>query len=276
MSHRGKAEAKHEPEEEAKDEEKATPEHKLPGWIGLVAVIVSAMAPLTTAVHGWLSASESQTLNREKQQHEIRIQYLDRAIDQSKDLPYRKAVLRCLIATTDEKDAIRGWAREEASMVDAEEKDLVKQRDDAVKAKEEAEKLAAEKNQRIAQLEVANRDPGKHRGELDGLRNDLEQARIAALKANGREEYLSARLQPHTYPPSFGYLQRMFGVPRCKEGTLAAQPLAASTADALKPCKDSLPRGRPYTIEAIAAPSAPAGYRATWLLPGASCACEIE
>jgi hypothetical protein len=262
--------------DEEKDDDKGKPAPRLPGWIGVVAVAVSAMAPLTTAVHGWLSASESQTLNREKQQHEIRIQYLDRAIDQSKDLPYRKAVLRFLVATTDDGDAIRGWAREEAGLVDAEEKDLVKQRDDAIRAKQDAEKVAADKNQRILQLELANLDEKKHRIELEGLRNDYEQARIAAVKAYGREEVITARLQPHTFLPPYSLPQRLIGIPRCKEGTLTAKSLgtASATGDATRPCKDTLTRARPYTLEAL--PSANVGFRASWLLPGASCSCEIE
>src|SRR3954466_7308489 len=81
-----------------------------PPWLALALAAIAVTAPITTAIYGWMSTSRELALNSAKQQHEVRIAYLDRAIDPNRSPADRQIVLRFLVAATAPPDPVRAWA----------------------------------------------------------------------------------------------------------------------------------------------------------------------
>jgi hypothetical protein len=100
-----------------------------PPWLALALAAIAVTAPITTAIYGWMSTSRELALNTAKQQHEVRLAYLDRAIDPNRSPADRQIVLRFLVAATAPPDPIRAWAERELGEVNGDIERLTKQRD---------------------------------------------------------------------------------------------------------------------------------------------------
>lgn len=81
--------------------------------LAAVAALIAAAVPLTAAVNGFFELKQQERL----QLHEIRLKYLDRAIDPTQNAEYRERVLSFLLATLDSTDPMRSWAAGESNVL---------------------------------------------------------------------------------------------------------------------------------------------------------------
>lgn len=84
-----------------------------PSLLTALAALIAAMVPLTAAINGCFELQQQERLQR----HEIRLKYLDRAIDPSQTPEYRERVLSFLLATLDDDDPMRKWASGESDIL---------------------------------------------------------------------------------------------------------------------------------------------------------------
>jgi hypothetical protein len=96
----------------------SAPKAQVPWWkqsshLAAVAALIAATVPLTAAVNGLFQLKQQERL----QLHEIRLKYLDRAIDPTQSAEYRERVLSFLLATLDPKDPMRRWAAGESDVL---------------------------------------------------------------------------------------------------------------------------------------------------------------
>jgi hypothetical protein len=78
-----------------------------PPLLAAVAALFAAIIPLTAAINGWFSLA----LERDKFRSEMRLKYVDRALDPTKDPAYKSAFLDYLVGTTSPTDPMHKWAR---------------------------------------------------------------------------------------------------------------------------------------------------------------------
>jgi hypothetical protein len=125
-----------------------------------VALIVSAAAPATAGVVAWRDGC----LATAKQDHDLRVAFLDRAVDSTRTPADRQQVLRFLLATNKDP-AMKSWAEAELKRVDERIAEL------RVAARSLEEGIAkAEKQLVIARLKAQS----------EGLFNDPEFQRVLA------------------------------------------------------------------------------------------------
>ncbi len=98
-----------------------------------VAALLAAAVPLTAAVNGFFQVQNQKQV----QTHEIRLKYLDRAIDSGRDAKYRERVLSFLVATLEPNDPMRSWAVEESDAL----KEVLRLREDLDAKTREAKAL---------------------------------------------------------------------------------------------------------------------------------------
>jgi hypothetical protein len=79
-----------------------------PTTITILAALLAAVPPITTAVQGWFQSRSQLELTRSKQAHEIRQKYLDRVLSEAEN----RRVLQFLVAVEDD-EKLKAWAQAE-------------------------------------------------------------------------------------------------------------------------------------------------------------------
>ncbi|MCB1033439.1 MAG: hypothetical protein KDD47_06350, partial [Acidobacteria bacterium] len=95
--------------------DKAKPEEKtgrFPAYLGAVAALIGAMMPLSAFISGWYGVQAE----REKFRTQMRLNYLDRALDTTRSAAYREGVLRFLLQTIEPSDPLYQWATDQAQI----------------------------------------------------------------------------------------------------------------------------------------------------------------
>lgn len=80
-----------------------------PAYLTALAALLAAMIPITAAVNGYFALE----LEREKFASELRLKYVDRALDTSKDSTYRENFLRFLMQATSSSELLHKWAEDQ-------------------------------------------------------------------------------------------------------------------------------------------------------------------
>ncbi len=93
--------------EENREGEAPQPAKRWSSHIAAIAAIVAAVIPLTAAVNGCFSLM----LERERYLSDLRLKYVDRALDPTKDPTYRESFFTFIVETTSHTDPLYHWAR---------------------------------------------------------------------------------------------------------------------------------------------------------------------
>lgn len=88
-------------------------ESRLPAYLTALAAFVAAMMPLTAFVNGLYSIEVEQA----RFVKQLQLNYIDRALDTSRDPTYRESFLRFIVDTTDSSDPLHKWASREIDKV---------------------------------------------------------------------------------------------------------------------------------------------------------------
>jgi septal ring factor EnvC (AmiA/AmiB activator) len=167
------------------DENERAKDDKQPPWLALALALAAVTAPLTTAIHGWLSTSRELALNTAKQEHEIRLAYLDRAIDPNRTPADRQTVLRFLVAATASSDPVRAWAERELGEVNGDIDRLTKQRDELQESYKAVSARVKALQDELARVQGAGQgDSARVRALSTNLDSVREQARQAEAATN--------------------------------------------------------------------------------------------
>jgi len=163
---------------------------KRPWLVVVVTALIAAVPPCTAAVYGHVSKSRELEIAKQKQDYDIRVQFLDRAIDTTRSPEARHQVLRFL-KTVMTDDAMRAWADQELVSVDQQ---LTAARAEAAAAKAALQKSRAEVAEKAREVTVA-----KSRLLSAQSSNIADKAKIAqlqadVLKAEGAQRYAEAEL----------------------------------------------------------------------------------
>jgi hypothetical protein len=162
----------------------------------VTAISAAIIVPSVTLLDHWLDYTLEVTkqehalrLAEQKQSHEIRQTYLDRAIDPHRTTEYRRSVLSFLSVTLDDKEPMKGWAEEELTRL--------------VRAVEIEGKLASAEAQSKSlqqQLAQARASEGRNSRDAQGLVRDLKatEAKVTSLQ----KELESAKSQANIAPIS--------------------------------------------------------------------------
>ncbi len=140
----------------------------------VTAISAAIIVPSVTLLDHWLdykleAAKQEHALHldEQKQSHEIRQTYLDRAIDPHRTADYRRSVLSFLTETLDEKEPMKGWAKEELARLEQALK---------IEAKLAAAEMQAKSlQQQLAQARVS---ASRSSGDVRKLAQDLKAAEI--------------------------------------------------------------------------------------------------
>ncbi|HWM92896.1 MAG TPA: hypothetical protein VN493_19185 [Thermoanaerobaculia bacterium] len=161
--------------------------HDNPGLVALVASLIALVAPVTTAVYGYVKGENDYRLSKQAQDHTTRTHYLGKAIEPAQEVT-RIRYLRYLAATEADPKFL-AWARSELAVVEKQISDLEKERDSAQELQRRAE-------ERIAKLEARSK-PGGTEAEISVIRKQLADAqnaeRIAQRDLRVAQERLVAR-----------------------------------------------------------------------------------
>lgn len=212
-------------------------------WIPLAITFLGAMVPVSTAIHGFLAKEKELELAVSKQTHDIRLAYLDRAIDPSKGLAYREQVLRFLAATTLESDPVKGWAKTELGAVAV---DLNKVEDLNKQVRELQEKALAQAQELQTLTQRGEKpDPNKVRA----LTSNLNKARFEIATLQATKNVIDTKAPPPAYPDVFqaAPLAGVAGMAkrRCKPDSVRGSGGGLSADRATQSCADSLIAANP-------------------------------
>lgn len=152
-------------------------------YITALAAIIAAMIPITAAVNGYFSLK----LEREKFTSELRLKYIDRALDTSKDPTYKRSFLEFLVQATQSNDLLHHWAQRQLQNVD----EIGKLRTAMTKLNASLSvisgKLEQERSRRAKDKTIASqREEALHSEVLEALKKKTsleESLRAAELKA---------------------------------------------------------------------------------------------
>jgi hypothetical protein len=155
----------------------------LPWWkngriITVLGSILAAVMPVTTFVGGYLHQQTELELNAQQQRHQIRMDYLDRALNPKLAEAEREKVFSLLAVVTDQPD-LQKWAIEQQKSLSLEINNLTAQLE-AKKIKEDelADKLQ-KSQEAIAELRRLQREKPEKAEEIN---KKLLAAKIDAVK----------------------------------------------------------------------------------------------
>ena len=74
--------------------------------ITAIAALIGAMVPITAGINGWYSVK----VEREKFSAQMQLNFLDRALDPTKDSTYRESIIRYLLESTEPSNPLYKWA----------------------------------------------------------------------------------------------------------------------------------------------------------------------
>jgi chromosome segregation ATPase len=131
---------------------------EVPWWrskltITVLGGLIAAIAPTTSGIHGCVSKDREIGLARIAQAHDIRLKYLDRAIDPTKTPVYRKQVLELLAEMSEHGEETMRWAKAQIEVISAEIEELK-----AAKAKQDADLKAAQEKQGQLETEIREKE----------------------------------------------------------------------------------------------------------------------
>ena len=94
-------------------------QHSLPWWkngriITVLGSLLAAVMPVTTFVGGYMNRQTELELNAQQQRHQIRMDYLDRALNPNLAEAEREKVFSLLAVVTDQPD-LQKWAIQQQS-----------------------------------------------------------------------------------------------------------------------------------------------------------------
>jgi hypothetical protein len=177
---------------------KAEPWWRNPRTVTVIASLLAAFIPLTTAVDGYFKGRSSLALAAEQQRHAMRMDYMKTALDPQAPEIQRQSRLRLLIAILDADDPVREWARSELGVVNQNvaqlQTTLKNTQTELVQV--QAEEQAA--RSKLGELESKLDDsaaPAPPPAEEHVLKRELEQARKTLEDATQRKAHLSTRAQ---------------------------------------------------------------------------------
>jgi hypothetical protein len=155
-----------------------------PKVIALLASLVAAVVPATTALQTWLKNRSDLALSKQQQDHAMRMDYVKTVLSSEATEQDRESRLRLLIAILDPEDRLTDWARNELDATKARIEDLEQQ----VKAATE-EALAAKEKQSEAEKKLTE------------LQETHSPAEIAPGTTNNSNTQAAARIT-HSLPPA--------------------------------------------------------------------------
>lgn len=158
------------------------------------AALIAAMMPLTAFVNGCYSVK----IERDKFFIQMRLNYLDRALDTTRDANYREGVIRFLLETTEPSDPLYKWALKQTKIAD----EIHRLRDELVKLdagwRAAQSLLIEEQRSRSSEKSVASvrerellgqlKKMSKDRAELE---KDLRSAQLEAGRSVDAQEKAS-------------------------------------------------------------------------------------
>ena len=177
---------------------RAEPWWRNPKMVTVIASLLAAFIPLTTAVDGYFKGRSSLALAAEQQRHAMRMDYMKTALDPQAPEIQRQSRLRLLIAILDTDDPVREWARAELGVVNQ----TVQQLETTLKttkaelAQVQAEEQAA--RSKLGELESKLDEtptPSAAPAEQHVLEREVEKARQTLKDATQRKDHLSSRAQ---------------------------------------------------------------------------------
>lgn len=159
----------------------------LPWWkngriITVLGSILAAVMPVTTFVGGYLHQQTELELNAQQQRHQIRMDYLDRALSTDLGEAERETVFSLLAVVTDQPD-LQKWA--------VEQKKSFSQKVEKIKAQLEQKKK--EGNELADQLKKSREDIAELRRQQDEKPEKAEEInkKLMEAKANAIETEVS-------------------------------------------------------------------------------------
>lgn len=159
--------------------------HLIPWWkngriITVLGSIFAAIMPVTTFVGGYLHQQTELELNAQQQRHQIRMDYLDRALNPKLAEAEREKVFSLLAVVTDQPD-LQKWAIEQQKSLSEEIKRLKKQLEEK---KNKENELAGQLQK--SQEEIANlrRLQLEKPNEAEEIKEKLLKAKSEALEIN--------------------------------------------------------------------------------------------
>jgi hypothetical protein len=157
-------------------------------WVtGLAALMV----PATTAISGWFTRSKELQAEEQKQDYNIRLQFLGLAVDPKSTPEARHGVLRFL-KTVQTKEDMKKWAEEELTSVDEQLKQAKDEASRERRAFEESQRDLAEKTKALAEanntLQAARRS-----GKADKATIAMFEAAVTKARADQKKAEAGAK-----------------------------------------------------------------------------------
>jgi hypothetical protein len=140
------------------DDNSKKPESRLPAYLTALGAFIAAMMPLTAFVNGRYNIE----IEREKFLKQLQLNYIDRALDSSRDPTYRESFLQFLIDTTEPPDSLRQWAQRERAKTD-----------ELARLRAEFHKLMLVKESTASQLSVEYASRSREKAEMSVREREL-------------------------------------------------------------------------------------------------------
>jgi hypothetical protein len=150
--------------------------------ITAIVALIGAMVPLTAGINGWYGVQ----VEREKFLTQMRLNFLDRALDPTKTSTYRESIIRYLLESIEPSDPLYKWAYNQVRVT--EEIRKLEKGIDILDAnlKKAGTELALEQGSRSRERSIASARESELRNQLEKAKQErarLEQAlRDAELK----------------------------------------------------------------------------------------------
>ncbi len=202
----------------------------------MVTALIAAVPPATAAVYGYISKSRELEIAKQKQDYDIRMAFLDRAIDPDKPPESRHEVLRFL-ETVMTDDAMKAWAKSELTSVDEELQAAKEQVLNAQSALVEKNRLLAEAESKRMEvqtaLEQATASRSASKAQIVSLRAQLAAASEAVMKAEAKTAEAKAKSTSTSTPLKIS----------CSPGTIEGKQKGSDSSSpaATNACKASFP-----------------------------------
>jgi hypothetical protein len=179
--------------------------------VTLSVAALAAIAPCTAAVNGHFEGSRQERAQR----HEIRLKYLDRALDTQRDVEYRRGVLSFLSKTMDDDPHMRDWAKTQLAGADTvlRLRQLLAERDVRL---DSVGRVMVETRSGLLLLSRFRRSSSERGAALTALRRDLDANRalmavevasrdsLARELAKAQRRFGSEQASPRTLPTNLG------------------------------------------------------------------------
>jgi hypothetical protein len=177
---------------------KEEPWWRNPKTVTVIASLLAAFVPITTAVDGYFKSKSDLELATQQQRHAMRMDYMKTALDPEAPEMQRQSRLRLLIAILDSDDPVRTWAQSELNVVNGNveelkttlkntQNELAQAQAEELKAKQDLSALESKVQQNQAQSMAAPQ------AEQHALQTELQKAKQKLQSATERKDHLSSR-----------------------------------------------------------------------------------